>query len=226
VLNVILPHAKSGVVGVASGVLVPKLHKDADPVFDAQEPIIFGTANRVRNCGYTRGRSNRHITTEYWSSSAACELERSGINAHEVFNNYAYREAFAGIYDWSRPNDVGLSIRKSLEVWKPMVVGGHENVGSLVALHRVKLTLHNAQLTLEYQGRYDAYHHQGGSEPTYTGRPARNPPFINLVWGFVILAMTMLSVLMSQKCAEYAGNHRRLAPWWWVPSLAFLGLAF
>jgi hypothetical protein len=88
------------------------------------------------------------------------------------------------------------------------------------------LALHNAQLTLEYQGSYDIYRHQNGSEPTYTRRPVRNPPFINLVSGFVFLAMTMPSALMSQKSAEYADNGRRLAPWWWASSLAFLGLAF
>ena len=145
-----------------------------------------------------------------------------------MVNNDVYRETFSGIGNYGHPNNSGCTIFSiyGLKFWSAGIFKDNVDIRGLIALHRVKLALHNIQLTLKYQRGDDAYSHQSGSEPTYTGRPVRNPPFINLVWGFLLLALTAQSVLMSQKSTEYANSNRRLAPWCWVPALAFLGLAF
>jgi hypothetical protein len=209
-----VPYARSGFIAAASGVLVLKFQEKADPALNAKEPLVFSPVYVIRNRKQVIARTNRHITSEQGSNGTPCEFKWRGADPHEMVDDHIYRETFAGIGENRHPNDSSCTIFSvfSLKFWKAGIFENDINVRGLVALHRVKLALHNAQLTLEYQGSYDIYRHQNGSEPTYTRRPVRNPPFINLVSGFVFLAMTMPSALMSQKSAEYADNGRWLAP--------------
>jgi hypothetical protein len=212
----IVPEARSGFIATASGVLVPKFQEKSDPALNAKEPLVLSPVYVVRNRKQVIARANRHIASGQGSNGTPGEFKWRGAYPHEMIDDHIYRETFAGIGENGHPNNSGCTIFSvfSLKFWKAGILESNIDVGGLVALHRVKLALHNAQLTLEYQGSYDAYRYQSGSEPTYTGRPVRNPPFINLVWGFVFLAMTMLSVFMSQKSAEYADKRHWLAPWW------------
>lgn len=89
-----------------------------------------------------------------------------------------------------------------------------------------QLQLHHGQLALKYSGGNYAYNNQGARKPTDVASPVRHPSFIDFMWATVFLVATALSVFISFKSTEYADNRRWLSPFWWVPALAFIGIAF
>jgi hypothetical protein len=97
---------------------------------------------------------------------------------------------------------------------------------ALVGFHRIQLSLHNVQLALKNASSDDVYNNQSRSKPAHSGSPVRNSSFVDFMWVFFFLAATAISVGASLKGTEYADNYRRLAPWWWIPCLGFLALAF
>jgi hypothetical protein len=95
-----------------------------------------------------------------------------------------------------------------------------------VGLHFIQLPLHDVKLTPEYARSDYPYDHQGSGEPADMAGPSRHHSFVDLMLACGSFAATAAAVFVSFKSAEYADNHRFTRPWWWVPALGFLALAF
>lgn len=97
----------------------------------------------------------------------------------------------------------------------------HPKPRPLIFLHFVKLTLHDVQLAPKNNSGDNADYDQSQGEQTNSTRPARHNE-IGLAGLF--FAASASAVFIAFKSAEYADERR--SPWWWVPFLCFLGLAF
>jgi hypothetical protein len=92
---------------------------------------------------------------------------------------------------------------------------------SLIVSHHQQLTLHCVQLLFENDGGDDSYSDQPKSKKPNVPGPTSH----RLLVGFVIFLMaTFASVVAAFKGAEYADD--RGSPWWPLPFLAFLIVAF
>ena len=96
----------------------------------------------------------------------------------------------------------------------------------LIGFHNAQLTLHSVELPFENTGSDNTYDHQSAGEPANAASPARHDRFIDLVLGLLWLAATACFVFLSYKGTVYADNYWPTRWLWWLPLVAFIGLAF
>jgi hypothetical protein len=193
------------------------------------ENNLFGTG-LCRNC-VTPRHLHRFFDIEFvvWNSA------HSGYaNMIERLNDNGWRFAYIvpnGTDCWRSFATFFLDFQLAQKDVGPL--GRHGGLqlpicSSRLFFHFVKLALHDGQLALHCQelphencGRENTDKNQGERKETYISSPTSHHSLIGFV---AFAALALASVVAAFKSAEYADDHRW--PWWPLPFLGFLAVAF